>query len=86
MRYRQVVSIENSVIKQKLIVRYGILPRGSAVSNSSPLQKYSKEKMKKKTPPPKKKKNAYFKTRQEDRLGNRSLEVTVCLKGFAGIQ
>jgi len=33
-----------------------------------------------------KKKNTYFKTSQEDRLGNRSLNVTVCLKGFAGIQ
>lgn len=82
MRYRQAVSIENSIIKQKSIARYTILPRGSAISNTSPLQKYSREKMKKK----KKKKNIYFKTSQEDRLSNRSLEVAVCLKGFAGIQ
>lgn len=33
-----------------------------------------------------KKKNTYFKTSQEGRLGNRSLEVAVCLKGFAGIR
>lgn len=72
--------VENSIIKQKSIARYGTLPRGSVISNTSPSRNTEKKKLRGEGG------EEYFKTSQEDRLGNRSLKVSVCLKGFAGIQ